>query len=197
MTHRARKLTVSEAVRNCADTAPYDLRERLRSYAGEYTRRMIRRGLLPDLRRMNLRCTDCHRRADRYDHRDYRYPEFVQPVCVSCNGLRPPAYPHLPEPTEHLRFLYLDLPDIVRDLEATSSSNPRHKKLVRLVRHGKTLQHIGDELGVTRERARQLILAAGIYHHWDAIRWFYRYYGMPMRMKCRRGPMGEFRKAAA
>jgi hypothetical protein len=67
----------------------------------------IRRGLLPDLRKVKLKCTDCDEVARQYDHRDYDYPLLVAPVCIACNNRRGPAkqmvaflqtspsYPHL------------------------------------------------------------------------------------------------------
>lgn len=36
-------------------------------------------------------CVDCGRRADGYDHRDYRLAAVVEPVCHSCNMKRGPA----------------------------------------------------------------------------------------------------------
>lgn len=40
-----------------------------------------------------LRCTDCGGRATYYDHRDYRKPLTVAPVCPMCNWWRGPARP--------------------------------------------------------------------------------------------------------
>jgi hypothetical protein len=46
----------------------------------------------------SLPCTDCGQQATDYDHRDYRKPLDVQPVCRRCNGLRGTAMrdPHPP-----------------------------------------------------------------------------------------------------
>ena len=38
-----------------------------------------------------IKCTDCHREARHYDHRDYSKPLDVDPVCVDCNIKRGPA----------------------------------------------------------------------------------------------------------
>lgn len=38
-----------------------------------------------------LRCKDCGRQAQCYDHRDYDFPLAVDPVCWSCNSKRGPA----------------------------------------------------------------------------------------------------------
>jgi len=40
-----------------------------------------------------LSCSDCHGQATEYDHRDYRRPLDVDPVCRRCNLLRGPAIP--------------------------------------------------------------------------------------------------------
>lgn len=39
-------------------------------------------------------CTDCGKPATEYDHRDYRKPLDVEPVCRSCNLKRGPALPY-------------------------------------------------------------------------------------------------------
>lgn len=36
----------------------------------------------------DIACVDCGKPAKHYDHRDYLYPLFVQPVCRSCNARR-------------------------------------------------------------------------------------------------------------
>jgi hypothetical protein len=56
----------------------------------------VRKGLLP--RVSTLRCTDCGKPADVYDHRDYNFPLKVEPVCRSCNSMRGSAV--LPHPYE-------------------------------------------------------------------------------------------------
>lgn len=81
-------------------------REKERAYSREYARRRplavkahakvataISRGDLPQPR--ELLCADCAKPASCYDHRDYRYPLLVQPVCGSCNKLRGPAAPYI------------------------------------------------------------------------------------------------------
>lgn len=52
-----------------------------------------RLGLLPDLKKVFVGCTDCDKRATDYDHRDYQYPLLVEPVCRGCNVKRGPAKP--------------------------------------------------------------------------------------------------------
>lgn len=43
-----------------------------------------------------LRCTDCAKPAEHYDHRDYSKPLEVEPVCMQCNFNRGPAKPAAP-----------------------------------------------------------------------------------------------------
>lgn len=43
-------------------------------------------GRLPDPKQ--LPCADCGGSAIEYDHRDYNYPLYVEPVCRRCNRLR-------------------------------------------------------------------------------------------------------------
>ena len=49
----------------------------------------IKQGLLPHP--SECACTDCGKPARDYDHRDYRKPLDVDPVCRSCNKRRGPA----------------------------------------------------------------------------------------------------------
>lgn len=37
-------------------------------------------------------CVDCGDYSTMYDHRDYRYPLNVEPVCMSCNSRRGKGY---------------------------------------------------------------------------------------------------------
>jgi len=80
--------------------------ERERAYSREYRRRCpiavkahyavqleIQRGNLP--KADELKCTDCDRNANCYDHRDYTKPLEVDPVCGGCNKRRGPAHPYI------------------------------------------------------------------------------------------------------
>ncbi len=52
-------------------------------------RKAIRNGILPSLSKNVIMCVDCKKaRAKHYDHRNYKFPLKVNPVCVSCNKLR-------------------------------------------------------------------------------------------------------------
>lgn len=66
-------------------------RERRMRLCHSKVSRAIRSGLLPDLKRGAVQCSDCQRQADRYDHRDYSRPFEVFPVCHRCNAKRGPA----------------------------------------------------------------------------------------------------------
>lgn len=49
-------------------------------------------GILPKAR--GLKCVDCGQEAWHYDHRDYRKPLEIEPVCISCNYRRGRAEPY-------------------------------------------------------------------------------------------------------
>lgn len=49
-------------------------------------RKAVNVGMLKPAR--TLACVDCGGQAEHYDHRDYRKPLRVEPVCRSCNILR-------------------------------------------------------------------------------------------------------------
>lgn len=78
-----------------------DWRQRCRPCSGEYLGQMTQaigavnaaksQGLLPRLRGSGIACVDCGKPAHDYDHRDYRKPLEVVPVCRSCNLKRGPA----------------------------------------------------------------------------------------------------------
>lgn len=53
----------------------------------------IREGRLP--KQKKCKCVDCGKRAQCYDHRDYRKPLDVEPVCKACNNKRGPGLPLL------------------------------------------------------------------------------------------------------
>lgn len=50
--------------------------------------------------------------------------------------------------------------DINEQIAKLRASKRRRKQALAMRRKGKRLQEIGDELGVTRERARQLVVKA-------------------------------------
>lgn len=65
-----------------------------KAIAGHAVSNAKRRGDLPPL--SELRCADCGKPAECYDHRDYNHPLRVEAVCRSCNVVRGPAIPFNP-----------------------------------------------------------------------------------------------------
>jgi len=60
-------------------------------------RKAVASGALPKLDG-SIPCVDCGKPARNYDHRDYRRPLHVEPVCVSCNKQRGTAEPYASNP---------------------------------------------------------------------------------------------------
>ena len=57
-------------------------------------RNAVERGNLPSLRVCTIMCVDCKKeRATMYDHRNYNFPLWVEPVCNRCNQKRGKALP--------------------------------------------------------------------------------------------------------
>ena len=48
----------------------------------------VKSGDLPSLKMVSQRCADCFDQARYWDHRDYRYPLWVEVVCQPCNVKR-------------------------------------------------------------------------------------------------------------
>lgn len=65
---------------------------RLKARALARTQYQLSKGLIPRLSG-NIPCVDCGAAATCYDHRDYRKPDEVEPVCRACNKTRGPALP--------------------------------------------------------------------------------------------------------
>lgn len=66
-------------------------RDRLRQRAWDAVSAAIKAGKIPHPQ--SLQCFDCDNPAYAYEHRDYRKPLDVQPVCQGCNNRRGPALP--------------------------------------------------------------------------------------------------------
>lgn len=73
---------------------------RQRRVAQNAVKAAVKRGALPDLRKVPVKCADCGERATCWDHRDYRAPLDVSPVCKGCNNRRGPGLP-LPAETRY------------------------------------------------------------------------------------------------
>lgn len=68
-------------------------RDQLVLAAHKAVKEAITAGLLP--KQKDCKCVDCGKQAQCYDHRDYRKPLDVQPVCRGCNNRRGPGLPIL------------------------------------------------------------------------------------------------------
>lgn len=76
-------------------------RDRLRRKAHDLVAEAITEGLIPHP--TAFKCTDCDAVADCYDHRDYRRPLRIKPVCKGCNNRRGPGRP-FPEKTDNSEY---------------------------------------------------------------------------------------------
>lgn len=82
----------------CAKSAYRQCRDRwgrdrpLATKAASLVNRAIQDGEIPPAR--GQKCVDCGGSADRYDHRDYTKPLWVEPVCHGCNRRRGPGHPY-------------------------------------------------------------------------------------------------------
>lgn len=66
--------------------------------AHRYVTAAIYHGDLPRLDG-SVACVDCGRAAEEYDHRDYKKPMEVEPVCKACNAARGPGLHRDPSET--------------------------------------------------------------------------------------------------
>lgn len=69
-------------------------RRELQTQAHARVAKAVRLGLLPRI--AGLRCVDCGKPAQAYDHANYAEPLVVEPVCTRCNVLRGPGLPWAP-----------------------------------------------------------------------------------------------------
>lgn len=76
-------------------------RDKLVSIARREVAKAIRHGIIPKAK--ELKCADCGDAAEQYDHRDYRKPMKVDPLCKNCHYVRgrglPACYRPIPNPT--------------------------------------------------------------------------------------------------
>lgn len=88
---RCRKCTakrISKSIKKSYSKRP------LRILAATKVHKAIKDGVLINLSKNIVECVDCGKRATSYDHRDYRKPLQVDPVCQSCNCRRGPGSPY-------------------------------------------------------------------------------------------------------
>lgn len=79
-------------LRSVHASAEYYLKRPLAYQAHYEVARAIRKGELA--RPATKPCVDCGEQAEHYDHRDYRQPLSVEPVCRKCNYKRGPGAPY-------------------------------------------------------------------------------------------------------
>jgi len=98
----------------------------------------IRKGELKKLDG-SVKCEDCDWPAKVYDHRDYFKPLDVSPVCYSCNQQRGTAKnrENIKEAKKYL-------------------GRRRNRDLIRMREDGKTFREIGEEYGISAQRAKQI-----------------------------------------
>lgn len=84
------------------------------------------------MRPATYKCVDCDKQAQQYDHRDYRKPLDVDPVCRSCNQRRGRAlFDHLAIPTSPrllarwMRATGADAKSVAARIEYPASMNPK------------------------------------------------------------------------
>jgi hypothetical protein len=70
------------------DTPPTNEFAGMRNKAILLVQREKYAGRLPVLSQVTTACVDCGKRAVYYEHRDYKQPLNVVPVCASCNCKR-------------------------------------------------------------------------------------------------------------
>lgn len=85
----------------------------------------------------SIPCVDCGKPATCYDHRDYRKPLKVDPVCGGCNTSRGPGK--------------------VGSMKRRNASKER--RAVRLHAAGQTMDDIAKKLRCTRKRVAQILNA--------------------------------------
>lgn len=64
-----------------------------RSFANRMLWIAVREGKIKQLSKHEIKCVDCGEKATEWDHRDYRKPLDVEPVCRKCNNHRGPGLP--------------------------------------------------------------------------------------------------------
>jgi hypothetical protein len=80
----------------------YPHRSRYFKLAHAYVTTAIYNGDLPKLDG-SIKCADCDAPAAEYDHRDYKKPMDVEPVCRACNQSRGPGLHRDPSETAQPR----------------------------------------------------------------------------------------------
>lgn len=74
---------------------------RRRSRGAYAVNNAISTGILPEPK--YCKCVDCGETAQCYDHRDYRKPMMVDPVCFKCDSKRGSGFPYISPTTKKWR----------------------------------------------------------------------------------------------
>ena len=120
-----------------------DARARGSHEASKITREAVEEKKLANPR--GLKCEDCDKRAELYDHRDYNKPLKVAPVCFGCNKRRGSALPIKGyEPSETMRLF------AEGKIKRISYDRPPFKgELLKSMRESKnkTLAEVSEKIG--------------------------------------------------
>lgn len=87
----------------------------LQRTAGSLIQRAIKNNHIPHITK-HTKCTDCMEPACGYDHRDYRRPLIVSPVCRQCNSKRGNALPLFEDDISsrgHVKSLFDDCIELI------------------------------------------------------------------------------------
>jgi len=152
---------------------------RRRKESAMWVRVALKNGLIPQA--TTCKCVDCGNTAQCYDHRDYRKPHIVQPVCKRCDCRRGTAKPSLNDffTRKQLINLVLDVKPrygkqriekiiqtaLLRPLSCAMTPYKRYliqaaarrKKIRAMVEKHGNMELVAKKLGITRERVRQIV----------------------------------------
>lgn len=108
----------------------------------------VKSGKIP--RPANCICVDCGKKAYCYDHRDYRAPHLVDPVCKKCDSKRGPGFPR------HYSEMFTTTE--IRQMIAKKRAFDCRERIREMAKAGISYPEIGRVFGISRQRARQLAL---------------------------------------
>lgn len=142
-------------------------RSRYFELAHRYVDIAVRNGDLPKLDG-SVACTDCREPATEYDHRDYKKPMEVEPVCRACNQARGPGLHRDPSETGTKPPTILERfygPRVRRPKPQRSSwdrrvgsRNPeRDAAILAAWESGQTQASIGARFGISGARVNQIV----------------------------------------
>lgn len=147
-----------------------DDRSRYFTLAHQYVSIALRNGDLPKLDG-SIACEDCGQPACEYDHRDYKKPMEVAPVCRACNQARGPGLHRDPSetgikpPTILERFYGRSQPRFQASRArylSRAARNDRDAAIVTACMGGESYTDIAKRYDLTPARVNQIALRAGI-----------------------------------